>query len=307
MIDGYCKDPKGDDIIEVEEKSNSEWSVDGVVAPSRRISHNSRKWAFEDIREVLKRRYLLRQVAIEIFSSDGRNHLVVFTDVVVRDEVFQKLSAIIAIKYDTRLHSFSCSFHFIHLIPSLHTFASYSRFIPLLHTSLHTLVHTFRFIPFDSYPRFIPSLHTLASYLCFIPSLHTLASYLCFILPSLHTPASYPCCLIPSLHTLASCLCFIPRFIPLLHSPASFLRFILHFIYSDSVINHYCSASADPGQAEAELGGVKDKIASVIGKNRQILTQKWVSGQISNFQYLMHLNTLAGMIFYSITVRYNKR
>ena len=36
VIDGYCKDPKGTDIIEVEEKANNEWVVDGVVAP---VSH----------------------------------------------------------------------------------------------------------------------------------------------------------------------------------------------------------------------------------------------------------------------------
>lgn len=100
MIDGYCRDPKGHDIIEVEEKANTDWIVDGVVAPPRRVSHNSRKWAFEDIREILKRRYLLRSVAIEIFSSDGRNHLVVFSDMTVRDEVYQKMMSIISIKYD---------------------------------------------------------------------------------------------------------------------------------------------------------------------------------------------------------------
>ena len=36
VIDGYCKDPKGTDIIEVEEKANNEWVVDGVVAPVSR-------------------------------------------------------------------------------------------------------------------------------------------------------------------------------------------------------------------------------------------------------------------------------
>jgi hypothetical protein len=31
------------------------------------------------------------------------------------------------------------------------------------------------------------------------------------------------------------------------------------------------------------------------------LTQKWVQGQISNFQYLMHLNTLAGRTYNDLT------
>ena len=41
----------------------------------------------------------MRSVAIEIFSSDGRNHLVVFSDVAMRDEVFQKMISIISVKY----------------------------------------------------------------------------------------------------------------------------------------------------------------------------------------------------------------
>lgn len=100
VIDGYCKDPKGNDILEVEEQLNNEWATDGaVVAQTRRISHDSRKWAYEDVREILKRRYLLRNVAIELFSSDGRNHLVVFSDMFIRDEVYQKMMSILSLKY----------------------------------------------------------------------------------------------------------------------------------------------------------------------------------------------------------------
>jgi hypothetical protein len=36
------------------------------------------RWAHEDVEQVLRRRYLLRPVAIEIFSVDGRNSLLVF-------------------------------------------------------------------------------------------------------------------------------------------------------------------------------------------------------------------------------------
>jgi len=50
----------------------------------------------EDVRDVLKRRYLLRQVAIELFSTDGRNHLVVFEDVPTREEVYQRLITLTA-------------------------------------------------------------------------------------------------------------------------------------------------------------------------------------------------------------------
>ncbi len=65
--------------------------------------------------------------------------------------------------------------------------------------------------------------------------------------------------------------------------------------------NKINSSSADTvgtaGQASdtSELtgGGVRDKFTSMWKKSH--LTQKWVNGQISNFQYIMHLNTLAGM------------
>jgi len=34
--------------------------------------------AFDDMREVHKRRYLLQPIAVEVFSSDGRNFLLAF-------------------------------------------------------------------------------------------------------------------------------------------------------------------------------------------------------------------------------------
>lgn len=36
------------------------------------------KFSYEDIREVHKRRYLLQPMALEVFSSDGRNYLLSF-------------------------------------------------------------------------------------------------------------------------------------------------------------------------------------------------------------------------------------
>lgn len=36
------------------------------------------KFAYEDVKEVHKRRYLLQPIALEIFSMDGRNSLMVF-------------------------------------------------------------------------------------------------------------------------------------------------------------------------------------------------------------------------------------
>ncbi|XP_078381850.1 WD repeat and FYVE domain-containing protein 3-like isoform X3 [Oculina patagonica] len=50
------------------------------------------KWAYEDIREVHKRRYLFQETALEVFSSDGRNHFLVFPKP-VRSKVYDKLVA----------------------------------------------------------------------------------------------------------------------------------------------------------------------------------------------------------------------
>ncbi|XP_052816149.1 WD repeat and FYVE domain-containing protein 3-like isoform X4 [Mya arenaria] len=47
------------------------------------------KFAYEDIREVHKRRYLLQPIAIEVFSSDGRNYLLAFPKR-TRNKVYQK-------------------------------------------------------------------------------------------------------------------------------------------------------------------------------------------------------------------------
>eukprot|EP00794_Sanderia_malayensis_P012330 gene12330-13603_t len=49
------------------------------------------KWSFEDIKEVHKRRYLQQNIAMEIFSNDGNNHLLVFPKKVTRDKVLNRL------------------------------------------------------------------------------------------------------------------------------------------------------------------------------------------------------------------------
>jgi hypothetical protein len=47
------------------------------------------KMAFDDMREVHKRRYLLQPIAIEIFSADGRNFLLAFPRK-IRNKVFDR-------------------------------------------------------------------------------------------------------------------------------------------------------------------------------------------------------------------------
>ncbi|XP_046865023.1 WD repeat and FYVE domain-containing protein 3-like isoform X2 [Xenia sp. Carnegie-2017] len=51
-------------------------------------------WAYEAVREVQKRRYILQDTALEVFSNDGRNHLLVFPKS-VRDKVYNKMLSMI--------------------------------------------------------------------------------------------------------------------------------------------------------------------------------------------------------------------
>lgn len=64
-------------------------------SPTRRAQtiRQCSKFAYEDIREVHKRRYLLQPIALEIFSGDGRNYLLSFQRK-VRNKVYQRVMAL---------------------------------------------------------------------------------------------------------------------------------------------------------------------------------------------------------------------
>ncbi|ALC38357.1 bchs [Drosophila busckii] len=67
-----------------------------VSASARAVSHKLRqcsKFAYEEIREVHKRRYLLQPIALEVFSEDGRNYLLSFPRK-VRNKVNQRFLAL---------------------------------------------------------------------------------------------------------------------------------------------------------------------------------------------------------------------
>ena len=51
------------------------------------------KFAYEEIREVHYRRYLLQEIAMEIFSNDGRNYLLVFPRK-CRNKIYERLIAL---------------------------------------------------------------------------------------------------------------------------------------------------------------------------------------------------------------------
>lgn len=47
------------------------------------------RFSYEDIKEVHRRRYLLQPIALEVFSSDGRNYLLAFPKK-MRNRVYTK-------------------------------------------------------------------------------------------------------------------------------------------------------------------------------------------------------------------------
>ncbi|KAJ2992766.1 hypothetical protein NUW58_g2057 [Xylaria curta] len=61
-------------------------------SPSDHSTQASRCWRWQDVISVSKRRFLFRDVAIEIFFTDGRSYLLTTKDLATRDEVFSRLA-----------------------------------------------------------------------------------------------------------------------------------------------------------------------------------------------------------------------
>ncbi|KAI1403229.1 beach-domain-containing protein [Hypoxylon fuscum] len=59
---------------------------------SSRSAQDSRSWKWQDVISISKRRFLFRDVAIEIFFTDGRSYLLTARNPAMRDEVFTRLS-----------------------------------------------------------------------------------------------------------------------------------------------------------------------------------------------------------------------
>ncbi|KAL6046069.1 WD repeat and FYVE domain-containing protein 3 [Balamuthia mandrillaris] len=60
----------------------------------KRTAGNTNKsivWLYEDIKEIHKRRYLLKNTALEIFLTTGRTHLLAFAETAERDNIYDKL------------------------------------------------------------------------------------------------------------------------------------------------------------------------------------------------------------------------
>ncbi|KAI0395608.1 beige/BEACH domain-containing protein [Xylariaceae sp. FL0594] len=61
--------------------------------PSDYNTQSSRHWKWQDVISLSKRRFLFRDVGIEIFFTDGRSYLLAAKDMAMRDEVYSRLAS----------------------------------------------------------------------------------------------------------------------------------------------------------------------------------------------------------------------
>ena len=61
--------------------------------PTTKPSFESRSWRWDEILSISKRRFLFRDVAIEIFFVDGQSYLFTTKDSISRDEIYQRLQS----------------------------------------------------------------------------------------------------------------------------------------------------------------------------------------------------------------------
>ncbi|KAI0124713.1 hypothetical protein BJ170DRAFT_634802 [Xylariales sp. AK1849] len=80
------RDPFSQDIMDTPKPSTKPPST-------TRSSQDSRSWPWQAVISMSKRRFLFRDVAIEIFFTDGRSYLLTTINPTVRDEVFVKLQS----------------------------------------------------------------------------------------------------------------------------------------------------------------------------------------------------------------------
>ena len=67
------------------------YPLDTVNASTAARTHKLQRWPYDIVKVVYKRRFLLRHVALELFSTDGRATLVVLPTQALRDEVYAEL------------------------------------------------------------------------------------------------------------------------------------------------------------------------------------------------------------------------
>ncbi|KAI9203243.1 uncharacterized protein BJ171DRAFT_624220, partial [Polychytrium aggregatum] len=104
LVDNYFRRSDGElvDIDSIPQSDrniyNATLNVQGqrkgpTSSPTDETRFSCRKWTFEDIREIHKRQFLFRNVALEIFLSDGRNFLLTFWDHKTREQIYGRLQS----------------------------------------------------------------------------------------------------------------------------------------------------------------------------------------------------------------------
>ncbi|KAI5732691.1 hypothetical protein M8J76_003102 [Diaphorina citri] len=97
IVDGFTIF-KSREIRDIESIASEEYeailpSPGGVPQPKKaKVKRLCSKFLYEDIREVHKRRYLLQPMALEVFSTDGRNTLLAFP-IKMRNKIYSKFMA----------------------------------------------------------------------------------------------------------------------------------------------------------------------------------------------------------------------
>jgi len=100
LMDNFfqCADGEIVNVWEAPQEERDPYSqiVTGTKSSERRptsSTQDSRSWRWRDVVSLSKRRFLFRDVAIEIFFTDGRSYLLTARNPSIRDEMFAKLSA----------------------------------------------------------------------------------------------------------------------------------------------------------------------------------------------------------------------
>ena len=68
--------------------------ADNRPTSSMKVDYETRSWRWEDVLSISKRRFLFRDVAIELFFVDGRSYLLTAKTPSLRNELFQRLLAV---------------------------------------------------------------------------------------------------------------------------------------------------------------------------------------------------------------------
>ena len=102
LIDNFFQRSDGE-IVNVwqaptEERDSYLQMISGREAGDRsqkpsKIEHETRSWRWEDVLSISKRRFLFRDVAIEVFFVDGRSYLLTIASPQLRDELHQRILA----------------------------------------------------------------------------------------------------------------------------------------------------------------------------------------------------------------------